>query len=190
MQRYAGASPLRLPVTLFSLALCCVTLIPLEVHPASRAWEWVVAVVFVLYFVLVFMTFVMWARSLFTKTRATLSLLWGMGDVVLTSYIGLAALGMASWLLDSTVAKDDLFLSIDASGSRYAVFFGDFLYMSVLVFNSVGLHIVGPRPSRVIGQLWVMTTSVWGTAVLALFLGLVVMQIRVVQKRNKLLERL
>lgn len=182
---YAGKAPLRLPVSLLSLVVTVLLLIPVAAHPTSRVAECIVAALFLVFGVYLFVEFVAWTRARFRDTENTANLLWGVADMVLAAYFSLAGVGFATWLLDATPAKDDLYVAIDASASRYAVYFGDFFYMTTLVFNSVGLHITGPRPTQIIGQMWVMACSLWGTTVLALFMGIVVMQIRIVRKKNK-----
>ena len=148
---------------------------------AASIWIWVFSIFYVLYVV---RWFGMVSKGT-SKTIATTKVLYSFADVLCSHYHVAGALGFSIWLMDASPGKDVYFTGIPVANLAYPykVYIGDWLLLSLTIFNSAGSNIVKPQPSTIVSALWVMYTSLAGLALVGFLLAVII------QRRDELPKR-
>lgn len=164
----------------------------------ERWAEWFASAFFWALLITIYTALGTFVYRVFTQPLSPWDMFFSVVDFYFAFLHAQAGLGMTIYLLDTSVAKNTWFLTVNTAASPYSIYVGDFLLTTTNIFNTAGWTHMIPRPSTVLGPLWGMFIAVTGWFYVLFVLGVVTRSIKkasplsekVMEKANKVRARI
>ena len=121
-------------------------------------------------------------RSIFIESSKTpneeYAIIYTFMDIMFTVYHLWALIAFSIWLMDTSAGKDVFFTGVNMGASKYSIFVGDFLLLSIAVANSAGFVHVQPASAKPIVGLLGIFVSLTGVFMYSFILSIMMQLVK------------